>query len=48
MARADASVSFFSTLSAHKSELRGSLMSKMGELEDHRGLAHNGGVGTWY
>ena len=39
---------FCSTLSAHKSKLRGSLMSKTDGLEDHRGLAHNGGVGTRY
>jgi len=48
VAQAAASASFCSTLSAHKSELRGSLMSKTGGLEDHRELAHNGGVGTRY
>ena len=48
VAWAAASASFCSTHSAHKSELRGSLMSKMGGLEDPRGLAYNGGVGTRY
>jgi len=48
VAWAAASVSFCSTHSAHKSELRGSLMSKMGRLEDPRGLDYNGGIGTQY
>jgi len=48
VAWAAASVSFCSTCCAHKSELRGSLMSKTGGLEDPRGLDYNGGIGTWY
>jgi len=48
VAWAAASVSFCSTCSAHRSELRGSLMSKTGGLEDPRVLDYNSGVDTWY
>jgi len=48
VAWAAASVSYCSTCSAHKSKLRGSLMSKTGGLDDPRGLDYNSGVGTRY
>jgi len=48
VAWAAASASFCSTRFAHKSKLRGSVVSKTGGLEDPRGLDYNGGISTLY